>query len=93
MLSPEDDLLEGEGDYLKVYLYPPYLLLLLSFFIQRFFLRYEELFDYDYDSDEDWEEEEQGESLSDDEKDDKEEEDDYEVDNKFIVPHGYLRQD
>jgi len=54
------------------------------------FARDEVLFDYDYDSDEDWEEEEQGESLSDDEKDDKEEEDDYEVDNKFFVPHGYL---
>merc|ERR1712176_896364 len=53
-----------------------------------------ERFDYDYESDDDWEEEEEGESLSDEEKDkdeDKEEnEDDYEVDNEFFVPHGYL---
>ena len=56
------------------------------------FGRDEETFDYDYDSDDDWEEEEEGESLSDDEKDkeDEEENEDYEVDNEFFVPHGYL---
>jgi len=48
-----------------------------------------ELFDYEYDSDEDWEDEGEGESLSD-ADDEKEEEDDYEVDNEFFVPHGYL---
>merc|ERR1711962_362029 len=46
-------------------------------------------FDYEYDSDDDWEDEGEGESLSDAE-DEKEEEDDYEVDNEFFVPHGYL---
>lgn len=49
-------------------------------------------FDYENDSDDEWEEEEPGgESLhgSDDEKD-KESDDDYEVDNEFFVPHGYL---
>ena len=57
------------------------------------FGRDDDLFEYDYDSDDDWEEEEEGESLSDDEKDkeeDAEENDDYEVDNEFFVPHGYL---
>ncbi|PNF43847.1 hypothetical protein B7P43_G06048 [Cryptotermes secundus] len=46
-------------------------------------------FDYEVDSDDEWEEEEPGESLhgSDDEK---ESEDEYEVDNEFFVPHGYL---
>ncbi|XP_047003340.1 chromatin assembly factor 1 subunit A-like [Schistocerca americana] len=49
----------------------------------------EKLFDYEVDSDDEWEEEEPGESLhgSDDEK---ESEDEYEVDNDFFVPHGYL---
>ena len=56
------------------------------------FGRDEERFDYEYDSDDDWEEEEEGESLSDDEKDKEEDEEneDYEVDNEFFVPHGYL---
>ena len=59
---------------------------------RRPFGRDEETFDYDYDSDDDWEEEEEGESLSDDEKDGEEdgENEDYEVDNEFFVPHGYL---
>ena len=59
---------------------------------RRPFGKDEERFDYDYDSDDDWEEEEEGESLSDDEKDkeDDEENEDYEVDNEFFVPHGYL---
>lgn len=51
-----------------------------------------QIFDYENDSDDEWEEEEPGgESLhgSDDEKD-KESDDDYEVDNEFFVPHGYL---
>jgi len=51
-------------------------------------------FDYEYDSDEEWEEEPEGESLSDNEEDKDEEkeggEDEYEVDNDFFVPHGYL---
>ncbi|XP_064083456.1 chromatin assembly factor 1 subunit A-B-like [Macrobrachium nipponense] len=54
------------------------------------------IFDYEYDSDDDWEEEETGESLSDsegEEKEEKEEGDQYEVDNDFFVPHGYLSDD
>ncbi|KAK3862856.1 hypothetical protein Pcinc_031312 [Petrolisthes cinctipes] len=52
------------------------------------------VFDYEYDSDDDWEEEETGESLSDSEGEEKEEEEDqYEVDNDFFVPHGYLSDD
>ncbi|KAK0094842.1 hypothetical protein PV326_009826 [Microctonus aethiopoides] len=50
-------------------------------------------FDYEIDSDEEWEEEEPGESLrgSDDEKDEENPDDDeYDVDNEFMVPHGYL---
>lgn len=48
-------------------------------------------FNYEIDSDDEWEEE-PGESLhgSDDEK---EPEEDYEVDNDFFVPHGYLSDD
>ncbi|XP_064459397.1 chromatin assembly factor 1 subunit A-like [Ornithodoros turicata] len=48
--------------------------------------------DYEVDSDEEWEEEEPGESLSGTEEE-KESEDDYEVDNEFFVPHGYLSED
>lgn len=50
-------------------------------------------FDYECDSDDEWEEEEPGESLhgSDDDKEDKESDDDeYDIDNKFFVPHGHL---
>ena len=63
-----------------------------TFYFRRPFGKDEERFEYDYESDEDWEEEEEGESLSDNEDDgEKEEEkDDYEVDNEFFVPHGYL---
>ncbi|CAL1678089.1 unnamed protein product [Lasius platythorax] len=53
----------------------------------------EKLFDYEIDSDDEWEEEEPGESLkgSDDEKDEENlEENEYDVDNEFMVPHGYL---
>ncbi|KAF2357443.1 Chromatin assembly factor 1 subunit A [Trinorchestia longiramus] len=55
----------------------------------------EEIFDYEYDSDDDWEEEEEnGESLSDSEGEKEDEEDEqYEVDNDFFVPHGYLSDD
>lgn len=51
-----------------------------------------ETFDYEVDSDDDWEEEEPGESLhgSDDEEKENEPDDEYEVDNEFFVPHGYL---
>ena len=47
---------------------------------------------YDDDSDEDWDEEEEGEHLSDnsDNEDNEEKMDDYEVDNEFFVPSGYL---
>ncbi|XP_069695824.1 chromatin assembly factor 1 subunit A-like [Periplaneta americana] len=53
------------------------------------FSKDEKFFEYEVDSDDEWEEEEPGESLhgSDDEK---ESEDEYEVDNEFFVPHGYL---
>ncbi|XP_044020125.1 chromatin assembly factor 1 subunit A-B isoform X2 [Aphidius gifuensis] len=50
-------------------------------------------FDYDVDSDEEWEEEEPGESLcgSDEEKEEENADDnEYDVDNEFMVPHGYL---
>lgn len=50
------------------------------------------MLDYEVDSDEEWEEEEPGESLSGTEEE-KESEDDYEVDNEFFVPHGYLSED
>lgn len=52
-----------------------------------------EWFNYEVDSDEEWEEEEPGESLrgSDDEKDEENpDENEYDVDNEFMVPHGYL---
>ncbi|KFM69809.1 Chromatin assembly factor 1 subunit A, partial [Stegodyphus mimosarum] len=45
--------------------------------------------DYTVDSDEEWDEGGPGESLSGTEAED-ESEDDYEVDNDFFVPHGYL---
>ncbi|XP_076620675.1 uncharacterized protein LOC143341608 [Colletes latitarsis] len=50
-------------------------------------------FNYDVDSDEEWEEEEPGESLhgSDDERNEENPDDnEYDVDNEFMVPHGYL---
>ncbi|CAK9809622.1 Chromatin assembly factor 1 subunit A-A, partial [Anthophora quadrimaculata] len=52
-----------------------------------------EWFNYEVDSDDEWEEEEPGESLhgSDDEKDEENPDDnEYDVDNEFMVPHGYL---
>lgn len=54
---------------------------------------FQKIFDYSIDSDDEWEEEEPGESLhgSDDEKDsDCDEKDEYDIDNEFMVPHGYL---
>lgn len=50
-------------------------------------------FDYEVDSDDEWEEEEPGESLHGSDDEDKESEDDYEVDNEFFVPHGYLSEE
>ncbi|KAK2711707.1 hypothetical protein QYM36_012725, partial [Artemia franciscana] len=50
----------------------------------------EHYFDYEVDSDDEWEEEEPGESISDSEGEEQEPADDYEVDNEFFVPHGYL---
>merc|ERR1712071_653237 len=53
----------------------------------------EPIFDYEVDSDDEWEEEvEPGESLTDSEGEGEEKDpaDDYEVDNEFLVPHGYL---
>ncbi|XP_043259612.1 chromatin assembly factor 1 subunit A-like [Colletes gigas] len=50
-------------------------------------------FNYDVDSDEEWDEEEPGESLhgSDDERNEENPDDnEYDVDNEFMVPHGYL---
>lgn len=61
--------------------------------VSQFLLMLQEFFDYDVDSDDEWEEEEPGESLhgSDDEKDaDDPEENEYDVDNDFMVPHGYV---
>lgn len=51
--------------------------------------------DYEVDSDDDWEEEEHGESItgSDGEDKDNESDNEYDVDNKFFVPHGYLSED
>ncbi|XP_076646585.1 uncharacterized protein LOC143355559 isoform X2 [Halictus rubicundus] len=57
------------------------------------FSKDEKWFNYEVDSDDEWEEEEPGESLrgSDDEKDEENPDDDeYDVDNEFMVPHGYL---
>ncbi|XP_055931650.1 chromatin assembly factor 1 subunit A-A-like isoform X2 [Argiope bruennichi] len=47
------------------------------------------IFDYEVDSDDEWDEGGPGESLSGTENE-IESEDDYEVDNEFFVPHGYL---
>lgn len=49
----------------------------------------DEIFDYEVDSDDEWDEGGPGESLSGTENE-VESEDDYEVDNEFFVPHGYL---
>ncbi|XP_014612214.1 PREDICTED: chromatin assembly factor 1 subunit A-A [Polistes canadensis] len=60
---------------------------------RRPFSKDSKLFDYEVDSDDEWEEEEPGESLhgSEDEKDEENPDDDeYDVDNEFMVPHGYL---
>ncbi|XP_078052140.1 uncharacterized protein LOC144478252 [Augochlora pura] len=57
------------------------------------FSKDEKWFNYEIDSDEEWEEEEPGESLhgSDEEKDEENPDDnEYDVDNEFMVPHGYL---
>lgn len=57
------------------------------------FTKDKQWFNYDVDSDEEWEEEEPGESLhgSDEEKDEENPDDnEYDVDNEFMVPHGYL---
>lgn len=57
------------------------------------FSKDEKWFNYEVDSDDEWEEEEPGESLhgSDDEKDEENPDDnEYDVDNEFMVPHGYL---
>lgn len=65
---------------------------------RRPFAKDKKLFEYEIDSDDEWEEEEPGESLkgSDDEKDEKEEnpeENEYDIDNEFMVPHGYLSEE
>ena len=56
---------------------------------RRPFGRDDKWFDYDVDSDDEWEEEEAGESLAGSDNEG-EPEDDYEIDNEFMVPHGYL---
>lgn len=50
----------------------------------------DKIFDYEIDSDDEWEEEEPGESLHGSDDEEKEMSDEYEVDNEFFVPHGYL---
>ncbi|KAL9873583.1 chromatin assembly factor 1 subunit A [Glossina fuscipes] len=62
---------------------------------RRPFAEDKKIFDYEADSDDEWEEEEPGESLdgSEDEKDRESEDDDYEVDNKWFVPHGHLSEE
>ncbi|CAG0919228.1 unnamed protein product [Notodromas monacha] len=51
-------------------------------------------FDYEVDSDDEWEDEDDNaESLKGDSDEEKESEDDYEIDNDFFVPHGYLSDD
>ncbi|XP_020711490.2 chromatin assembly factor 1 subunit A [Athalia rosae] len=61
---------------------------------RRPFAKDSKWFDYEIDSDDEWEEEEPGESIrgSDDERDEElaPEENEYDVDNDFMVPHGYL---
>lgn len=56
---------------------------------RRPFGRDDKWFDYEVDSDDEWEEEEAGESLAGSDNEG-EPEDDYEIDNEFMVPHGYL---
>lgn len=54
------------------------------------------ILDYECDSDEEWEEEEPGESVGGSVaggSDDEEGENDYDVDNEFMVPHGYLSEE
>lgn len=51
----------------------------------------ESTIDYDVESELEWDEGGPGESLSGDEEE--EEKDDYEIDNEFFVPHGYLSDD
>lgn len=51
----------------------------------------ESAIDYDVESELEWDEGGPGESLSGDEEE--EEKDDYEIDNEFFVPHGYLSDD
>lgn len=56
------------------------------------FLRDQQFFDYEVDSDEEWEEGGPGESLDGSDSDGSVK-DDYEIDNEFFVPHGYLSPD
>lgn len=49
--------------------------------------------DYEFDSDKEWDEGGSGESLNGSDSDEKDEKDDYEIDNEFFVPHGYLSED
>ncbi|OTF78754.1 hypothetical protein BLA29_007874, partial [Euroglyphus maynei] len=58
---------------------------------RRPFIKLESL-DYEVDSDEEWDEGGPGESLSNTDSE-PEEKDDYEIDNEFFVPHGYLSDD
>ena len=51
-----------------------------------------DLFDYEVDSDEEWDEGGPGESLDGSDSDGSVK-DDYEIDNEFFVPHGYLSDD
>lgn len=49
--------------------------------------------DYEVDSDQEWDDGGPGESLSASESENENEKDDYEIDNDFFVPHGYLSDD
>ena len=51
------------------------------------------LFDYEVDSDDEWEEEEPGELVDGSDSEGSVKGDDYEIDNDFFVPHGYLSED
>ncbi|KAH9415471.1 Chromatin assembly factor 1, subunit A [Dermatophagoides pteronyssinus] len=82
--------------YLKFYenLKPPYFgpkPLTTEIDGRRPFIKLESL-DYEVDSDEEWDEGGPGESLSNTDSE-PEEKDDYEIDNEFFVPHGYLSDD
>ncbi|XP_046912457.2 uncharacterized protein LOC124493424 [Dermatophagoides farinae] len=99
-INVDDELLEQYHPvnyiYLKFHenLKPPYFgpkTLTTEMDGRRPFIKLESL-DYEVDSDEEWDEGGPGESLSNTDSE-PEEKDDYEIDNDFFVPHGYLSDD